>query len=319
MKYIISYYNFNESKGISDSCEIVLYKIWSKIENNIINSISNDIVFDINELDFKCKNIILKYNISKGEDNICNGLTILNNSKIIDNILNDITINIDIIVNDMDDEFIYYIKSVILHELLHIFQHYNIRINNKFRPESFSIGSILPQLKQNVSCKYSKYLLDVLYYSLSHELSAQLHQYYLYKISGREYKRINFIIDLLSKFKIIDLSEEDDKEITYIRNHVVNSIKYLATNKKYLKNIDSSIWSTGDNVNFLKNIKNVVDYKLKWIHKKIKLIDSKIEENKTIRYDQTNSLPTDWEYYDILQRFDFIKENLNDCKIKFFI
>lgn len=43
MKYIISYHNFNESKGISDSCEIVLYKIWSKIENNIINSISNEV------------------------------------------------------------------------------------------------------------------------------------------------------------------------------------------------------------------------------------------------------------------------------------
>ena len=41
MKYIVRYENFNESKGISDSCEIVLYKIWNLIEGDILNFKSN--------------------------------------------------------------------------------------------------------------------------------------------------------------------------------------------------------------------------------------------------------------------------------------
>jgi hypothetical protein len=35
MKYIVRYENFNESKGISDSCEKILNGIWLKIEYDI--------------------------------------------------------------------------------------------------------------------------------------------------------------------------------------------------------------------------------------------------------------------------------------------
>lgn len=60
MKYILKYQNFNESKGISDSCETVLYKIWNLIENDINNKSSNQIHFDVYEQDFKCKNVLIK-------------------------------------------------------------------------------------------------------------------------------------------------------------------------------------------------------------------------------------------------------------------
>ena len=176
MKYILRYENFNESKGISDSCEKITNTVWDDIENHIINSKSSNINFDIDEFDFKCKNIILNYKITKGDSNTCNAQTILKESKIVDGYLRNIIINIDIISKEFDDEFIYYIKSVILHELLHIFQHYNILYGNKFRPESFSIGSIIPQLRNIVKTKDGTYILDILYHTLSHELSAQIHQ-----------------------------------------------------------------------------------------------------------------------------------------------
>lgn len=58
MRYIINYNNFNESKGISDSCENVLYKIWDLIEDNITNFKSSNLKFKINEPDFICKDVI---------------------------------------------------------------------------------------------------------------------------------------------------------------------------------------------------------------------------------------------------------------------
>ena len=196
MKYIIRYENFNESKGISDSCEKITNSIWDDIENDIINSKSSNLKFDIDELDFKCKNIILNYKILNGDINTCDAQTILKESEIVDEYLTNLVININIVFKEFDDEFIYYIKSVLLHELLHIFQHYNILSGNKFRPESFSIGSIIPQLRNVVKTKYGSYILDILYYSLSHELSAQIHQYYLYKVNYKYYKRIFDIRDL---------------------------------------------------------------------------------------------------------------------------
>jgi hypothetical protein len=47
---------------------------------------------------------------------------------------------------NIDEEFSYYIKSVLLHEISHIFVDYNVRINNKFRTSSFSIGVKSKQL-----------------------------------------------------------------------------------------------------------------------------------------------------------------------------
>jgi len=312
MRYIVRYENFNESKGISDSCERILNKIWAIIESDIVNLLTNEINFDIDEPDFKSKNISLKYYISKGDENLCNAQTHLRESKLINGYLSDLYINIDIINKELDDEFIYYIKSVLLHELLHIFQHYNIKIKNKFRPESFSIGSIIPQLRDIVRTKYVNYILDILYYSLSHELSAQIHQYYLHKINHREYKRIFDIKKLIDNFKINKLNKDEESDIILIKKHIVGSINYLSSNKNYKNDIDKSIWNESDIYVFLEKFKKLIEYKVKWIDKKINLIDSKIEDSKIIKYDENTTLPHDWEMYDVFKRNDFIKENLSD-------
>lgn len=319
MRYIINYNNFNESKGISDSCENILYKIWDLIENNITNFKSSNLKFEINETDFICKDVILNYNISMCEENICKGQTIVKDS-IIDNgyLINSI-INIDILVKNLDDEFIYYIKSVLFHELLHLFQHYNILIGNKFRPEFFSIGSILPQLRNIIKTNYGNYILDILYYSLSNELSAQIHQYYFHKKNDKNYDKIIEIRNLLYDFKIRKLNESEYKEIETIKKHILNSIKYYTNNKYYKKNIEKSLWNKDVEL-FIEDLSNLLKEKVKWIDKKIKLIDVKLEElnESSIRYDLTISLPSNWDEHELIDKleiYNFVKQNFNDCPI----
>jgi len=318
MKYILTYQNFNESKGISNSCEEVLNEIWIDIESNVSSMISNKKVFNIDKDDFKVKNIIVEYKIEKGNDRFCKAASNLKTSYLKNGHLNDVSISLNIkITDEIDDEFIYYIKSVLFHELLHIFQHYNILLNKKFRPESFSIGSILPELRKLVKTKYAEYILDILYYSLSHEISAQLHQYYLYKTNHKNYDKLNDIKKLLSSFMIKnDLNEEESEELNLIKQHILGSIKFYTTNKEYKKNISKSLWNENDNNIFLNKLFDLVKVRIKWIDKKLKLIDSKF--NKPITYHETISLPSNWDDHDLNDRweyYNFIKENLNDCKI----
>ena len=310
MKYIVRYENFNESKGISDSCEKITNSIWYDIEGDIINTNNISKNFTFSEDDFKIKDIQIDFNFNKNKENSCGAITDLKDSIVEDNYLLNTKILFNVKYHIIDDAFLYYIKSVIFHEILHVFQNYNLKTNDKFRPESFSIGSIIPQLRTHIKTKYISYILDVLYYSLSHELSAQLHQYYIYKIDGREYKRLNEIKNLLTNFKTKDLDTAESIELEYVKNHISNSIKYFTNNKNYKRDIESSIWNK-NNEDFLNGLSNLLKYKLKWIDKKIKLIDSKTK----IDYSETFTYYGDLKNYKYLKFSLFIKENLNNCPI----
>ena len=311
MNYILKYQNFNESKSISDSCEVVTDAIWNSIESNIISNISSSNNFDFDEIDFKLKDIVIEYNLIKSTENVCNAITFLKNSSVDNKYLSNINIVLNIRYHILDEPFLYYIKSVLFHEMLHVFQHYNFKINNRFRSESFSIGSIIPQLRQYINTKYANYILDVLYYSLSHELSAQLHQYYMYKKIGKEYEKIDDIRNLLKNFHIkLDLDKSEELEINLIKEYIIKSISFYSNNKKYNKHILKSIWSETDNNKFLVKLSDIIKNKLIWIDKKIKLVDSKIE----IKVDETFTFYGDLIDYKYSEAFNFIKENLNDCE-----
>jgi hypothetical protein len=310
MKYIVRCENFNESKGISDSCEKITNSIWNDIEDNIINFNNTSKFYTFSEEDFKLKDIQIDFIFNKDVVNTCNAITDLKKSTMKDGYLSNTRILFNIKYNTIDDAFLYYIKSVIFHEILHVFQNYNLKINDKFRPESFSIGSIIPQLRDSIKTEYVSYILDVLYYSLSHELSAQLHQYYIYKIDGREYKRLGEIKKLLTNFKIKELGSIESKELDYVKKHILNSIEYFTNNKNYKKDIDSSIW-TKNNGEFLNGLSNIIKYKLKWINKKIKLINNK----KKVDYNETFTYYGDLQDYKYLNFSLFISENLNNCPV----
>jgi hypothetical protein len=309
MKYIVRYENFNESKGISDSCEKITNSIWNDIEGDIImtNNISKNFTFS--EDDFKIKDIQIDFVFNENKENICSAITDLKDSIVEDNYLLNTKILFNVKYHIIDDAFLYYIKSVIFHEILHVFQNYNLKTNDKFRPKSFSIGSIIPQLRTHIKTKYISYILDVLYYSLSHEISAQLHQYYIYKIDGREYKRLDEIKNLLTNFKIKNLSGDESNELDYVKKHILNSIKYFTNNKNYKRDIESSVWNK-NNEELLNGIYNLIKQKLKWIDKKIKLIN-----NKKIDYNETFTYYGDLQDYKYLKFSLFIKENLNNCPI----
>lgn len=51
---------------------------------------------------------------------------------------------------------------------------------------------------------------------------------------------------------------------------------------------------------------------MKWINKKINLVDKKIKDMKIIKYDENTTLPHDWKVYDLSIRNSFISENLSD-------
>ena len=310
MKYVVKYENFNESKGVSDSCEKVTNFIWDDIEDDIINANNISKKFTYSEGDFKLKNIQIDFNFIGDKENSCGAITDLKNSVIEDSYLLNVRILFNVKYSIIDDAFLYYIKSVIFHEILHVFQEYNLKINDKFRPESFSIGSIIPQLRDIIKTKYVSYILDILYYSLSHELSAQLHQYYIYKIDDREYKKLDEIKNLLNNFKIKELDSDEANELEYVKRHILGSIICEIFNKNYKKDIKSSIWNK-NNEDFLNGLSNLIKYKLKWIDKKIKLIDSK----KMIDYSETFTYYGDLEDYKYLKFSIFIKENLNNCPV----
>lgn len=309
MKYTVRYENFNESKGISDSCEKITNSIWNDIENDIINTNNISKNFTFSEDDFKIKDIQINFIFNENVENICSAITDLKDSIVEDNYLLNTKILFNVKYHIIDDAFLYYIKSVIFHEILHVFQNYNLKTNDKFRPETFSIGSIIPQIRSHIKTKYISHILDVLYYSLSHELSAQLHQYYIYNIDGREYKRLDEIKNLLTNFKIKKLSIDESNELDYVKKHILNSIKYFTNNKNYKKDIESSIWNK-NNEELLNGIYNLIKQKLKWIDKKIKLIN-----NKKIDYNETFTYYGDLQDYKYLKFSLFIKENLNNCPI----
>ncbi len=159
-----------------------------------------------------------------------------------------------------------------------------------------------------ISTKYINYFLDVLYYSLSHELSAQLHQYYMYNRSGKKYEQLDKIRSLLINFHIKELDEIESRELDVIKNHILNSIKFYTNNKKYLKSLSKSIWNK-ENSEFLSIFKNMMNDKVDWLDRKIKMINNK----PLIDYSENFTYYGNLEDYEYISIDYYINRNLNDC------
>jgi hypothetical protein len=248
MNYIIKYDNFNESTGISDSSEISLYEIWKYIKKDIENNKSSSHKYYISEIK---KEINIEYNFKRSDNNICNGISDILNDRII----------LNIFYNVLDDEFIYYIKSVLFHELLHIHQNFYLK---SYNPNSFSIGTMIHQFRNIFKTNYILYLLDTIYFSLPFEISAQLHQYFLYKSNDKEYDRIFNIRNEFINFKMKELNEMENLELDYIK--MVRAINNHSNNKYIFDK--NSIWLK-PNKDFIITINNILKKRILFLIKRL--------------------------------------------------
>lgn len=230
----------------------------------------------------KLKNLQIIILIKKGKQNFCDALCDVTKSEVDADYLKDTSITFEVEYVNLDEDFIKYIHSVIKHEVMHLYQVYSLKINNKFKPESWVIGSLIPTFRRFMKEKYTLHILHLLYYSLSHEIYSQLQQYYFYKKDDLEYTKINEIIKDLNSFQVkSELTEKEISEITNLKKFIVKGLKNN-NNKKWIKDVNKSIWNEDDILIFLQKLKSYFEEKSNIIKEKIKKIDKEFNLEEKI-------------------------------------
>jgi hypothetical protein len=304
----------NESKeNVFDELSNIIIDKFNKGEYNFIideYSKSSD------KRRFKIRELEVQFNLKRDNDNFCNGLCDVTKSEIKDDYLTNSLITFDIGYLKLDDYFIKYIHSVINHEVLHLYQVYNLKINNKFKPESWVIGSLLPTFRRFLKEDYSKVILSLLYNSLSHEIYSQLQQYYFYKKDDLKYPKIEKIIGDLDDFVVkTNLSDNEISELLNLKNFIVKGLKNNS-NVKYRKDVDKSFWNENDIYLFLDGLNKYFKQKSDTIKSKVKKIDRELNFESKINdsLDIWISLPTNFEKTKI-NNFDIIDSIIIDVFI----
>lgn len=312
MHYLNNYYQFiNESKEnvFDELSNILIDRFKTENDSFIIDEYSKI----SSKRRFKIKNLQITFFFRKDSENFCNGLCNITNSKIENDYLIDTSISFNIGYLNLDNDFIKYIHSVIKHEVFHLYQVYNLKINNKFKPESWVIGSLIPTFRNYLKTEYSQDILHTLYLSLSHEIYSQLQQYYFYKKDNLNYQKIKDMILELNNFKVkSNLDNYEIIEINNIKKYIFNGLK-KNNNKKYNKNVDESLWNEQDINLFLTRLKQYFEDKAKLIEVKLKKIDLELNfENKINEsLDKWISLPSNFENTEI-DHYDIIDDMIND-------
>jgi hypothetical protein len=314
------------------TCLNGFYEFMNESKENVFDELSNIIIdkfnkgeynFIIDEYSkssdkrrFKIRELEVQFNLKRDNDNFCNGLCDVTKSEIKDDYLTNSLITFDIGYLKLDDYFIKYIHSVINHEVLHLYQVYNLKINNKFKPESWVIGSLLPTFRRFLKEDYSKVILSLLYNSLSHEIYSQLQQYYFYKKDDLKYPKIEKIIGDLDDFVVkTNLSDNEISELLNLKNFIVKGLKNNS-NVKYRKDVDKSFWNENDIYLFLDGLNKYFKQKSDTIKSKVKKIDRELNFESKINdsLDIWISLPTNFEKTKI-NNFDIIDSIIIDVFI----
>lgn len=310
MNYLNGFYEFiNESKEnvFGELSNIIIDKFNKREYNFTVNEYSKS----LDKRRFKIKELEVQFNLKKDDNNFCNGLCNVTQSEIEEDYLINSSIVFDIGYLNLGDDFIKYIHSVIKHEIMHLYQVYNLKVNSKFKPESWVIGSLLPTFRSFLKEDYSKFILNTLYISLSHEIYSQLQQYYFYKNDNLKYQKIEKIIRDLDNFQIkTDLSDNEISEISNLKKFIIRGLKNNK-NDKYKKDIDKSFWNESDIYLFLDGLKKYFKQKSDLMKLKIKKIDRELNfENKiNDSLDVWISLPTN---LDKINHFNIIDDIIID-------
>lgn len=311
MKFILNYLQYlsENNKGISPNVIELSDLIFSNIKPLLISNdyletknillthrCKNTTKHNNKDLIFNVKDLNISILIKNGLENKCDSVVDFSNSIIEDDYIKDVRLTFSIVVKEFNEQFIEYISSVVLHETLHIYQIFNIKKYGKSKPESWSIFPLISQFRRLMKSKYVHYILDLLYFSLNHELYAQLHQYYHYKTKNLKYERIFKIIEELENFEIKELDNIENVEIDNIKKFILKSIKNDFRSKKYLNDINKSLWNISDNKQFLIELKDLFSKKSDILKNKIKKIDSKFNIDSIIEESSFITLPSGYVF-----------------------
>lgn len=169
--------------------------------------------------------------------------------------------------------------------------------DNKFKPESWVIGSLLPNFRKFLLEEYSKTILDLIYKSLSHEIYSQLYQYYFYKKDGIDYGNIDEIISELNNFQV--KKELDVRELSELENLKKFIVKGLMMNDnlKYKSDVINSFWNLEDIDDFLFELGKYFKEKSNLLKSKKDKIDRELDFERGIEESLNRwiSLPTNFD------------------------
>ena len=286
-----------ESKGISDITIEKCDEIWNEIElfikdldkeHDYISPYFNRSMkknYNYKDTEIKIANLEVIIKIKKYKENVCNGLNDNTETYMFNNILFNPVIILNVFFNKLDNNFLKNIKSKLLHEMVHVFQRY--KQGDKTISRDWQLGSMLPEMRKNIKNEEIKQLINILYLSLEHELSAQLHEYFINgKKYGKKYDKIFQIRNMINDFNIYDIEINDEtiKELNYIREEYLGSVEYNKSKHINYNHTINSKWKTeitADNKNsFFKMLDNRFKKAVLFLDKKITLIDSKVLEEK---------------------------------------
>jgi len=210
---ILTYYEYlNEGKGISNFIKTLSTEIISEIFKNFK---SFDKKIDIPEL-VNINNISIE--IQNIQRNYQSMFYILNKK----DILNSLCIKFDI--PEKNNLNIYYLHEIVIHELTHLYEFYNIVINNKNLPLYDNIKKSLIQTIKQDNFDIFSYFRNIVYLSLDNELNARVAQTY----QLLKFKKINDKTQLFNILKTTHIWKKY-KEIENFnpKNYTSNLIELL--------------------------------------------------------------------------------------------
>lgn len=259
----------NEGRGISDIIKQYSEIIYSYYEEG---NYQIQLDFDYNPLPLIDLRIIINYT------NKYHGIYNLDYSKLENNKLHDIIINLEIDKNDIDK---YKIIGLITHELTHIKEYYDIHIKmekNKIiiKPQYLHIKSIYNEYIENnnkINDSYGSFMY-LIYLSLDTEMNARISQVYHYLYSFnikdenilfeklKQHKNYEYL-QLLMNFDYENFVNYNIKKIELsgllkITNDLIEKFKdkNLNKNTKLLIFIEDDLNDLNDLYNFYKNWSN---------------------------------------------------------------
>ena len=255
----------NESKGIP-----YVIKLFSKIISDKINLNETEYFIDINEYDFKLKNLKIKLDNQK----IDTYYSYSDFGEFLNNQLIDPLIYISFDFDKYNDKEL---KRIITHELLHIYEMYQRYINDT----GDGLQWILIKKIQNIRKKYEndKFLSDLclmVYYSSDQELNAVVAQTYTILMSCNSTDK-KILSEEMNKSKSWNIYKQlmlfDKKDYTINYDRCIEFFKELNEMMKDVSDKKHNIFEIPENE---KDVNKIIKYYIKLFRKKGEYLKSKL-------------------------------------------